>query len=251
MAYGFLAGLFVILSSIIGSVIGLIIKNISHKTNDTLLGFAAGVMLSAAFLGLLPEAFSEGSFGMIQVFSVVGVIVGAFFISAIDKFVPHVHLHSDGEIKEDNPDHTGKNKIMLLIIAIAIHNIPEGLATGLAFSEGITKEGLVIALSMVIQKLPEGLIVAVPLLKSGTSKKKTFLISLVVALMMLPGTIIGILLGTLPPLLLTFFNAFTFGAIVYVVSDEIIPESHEHGFQKNATFALIVGILMVVMIGYM
>ncbi len=250
MFYGFLAGLFVILSSILGSVIGLVIKNISHKTNDTLLGFAAGVMLSAAFLGLLPEAFYGDGFSIIHLFSILGVIVGSFFISAVDKFVPHIHIHSDGEIKEDNPDHSGKNKILLLIIAIAIHNIPEGLATGLSFANGITKEGLVIALSMVIQKLPEGLIVAVPLIKSGTSRKQTFLISLVVALMMLPGTIAGILLGTLPPLLLTFFNAFTFGAIIYVVSDEIIPESHEHGFQKNATFALIFGILMVVMISF-
>ena len=250
MYYGLLAGIFVILSSVLGSVIGLLIKNISHKTNDSLLGFAAGVMMSAAFLGLLPEAFLEDNTIFMNVIAIIGVLIGAFFISIIDKFVPHIHIHSDGEIKEDNPDHSGKNKILLLIIAIAIHNIPEGLATGLSFANGITKEGLIIALSMVIQKIPEGLIVTVPLLKSGTDKKKAFLISLVVAFMMLPGTVIGILLGTLPELLLMFFNAFTCGAIIYVVSDEIIPESHEHGFQKNATFALIIGILMVVMIGY-
>ena len=177
MLYGLLAGLSVILSSIAGSALGLVFKKISHKTNDCLLGFAAGVMLSAAFLGLLPSAFLEDNTLTLNILSVAGVFLGAFFISAIDKFVPHIHLHGDGEIKEDNPSHSGKNKILLLIIAIAIHNIPEGLATGLAFSNGITKEGIVIALSMIIQKIPEGLIVAVPLLMSGMSKKKTFLIS--------------------------------------------------------------------------
>lgn len=250
MIYGLLAGLLVILSSVLGSLLGLAFKKISHRTNDTLLGFAAGVMLSAAFLGLLPSAFLEDNTLFLNILSISGVMLGAFFISAVDKFVPHIHIHSDGEVKEDNPSHSGKNRILLLIIAIAIHNIPEGLATGLSFANGITKEGIVIALSMIIQKIPEGLIVAVPLIMSGMSKKKTFLISLLVAFMMLPGTVLGILLGTLPSVLYMFFNAFTFGAIAYVVSDEIIPESHEHGFQKSATFALVVGVLMVVMISY-
>lgn len=250
MLYGFLAGLTVILSSILGSVIGIGLKKISHKTNDCLLGFAAGVMISAAFLGLLPAAFLENNTIYLNLLCISGVIAGAFFISVIDKFVPHIHIHSDGEIKEDNPSHSGKNRILLLIIAIAIHNIPEGLATGLSFANGITREGIIIAISMIIQKIPEGLIVSVPLLMSGYSRKKTFLISSVVALMMLPGTVAGILLGTLPQILYMFFNAFTFGAIVYVVSDEIIPESHEHGFQKGATFSLIAGIIMVVLISY-
>lgn len=249
MLYGFLAGLTVIISSISGSVLGILVKKISHKTNDALLGFAAGVMLGAAFLGLLPSAFLDTNTIKLNLLAVLGVFLGALFISVIDKFVPHIHIHSDGEIKEDNKKYKSTNRILLLIIAIAIHNIPEGLATGLSFAEGLTKEGLIIALSMVVQKIPEGLIVAVPLIMSGMSKAKTFLISLIVALMMLPGVILGIILGTLPPVLLLFFNAFTFGAIIYVVSDEIIPESHEHGFQKNATFALITGILMVVLIG--
>lgn len=249
MLYGLIAGLLVILSSIFGSTLGLIFKKISHRTNDALLGFAAGVMLSAAFLGLLPNAFLEDNTIALNMFSIVGIFVGAAFISVIDKFTPHIHLHNDGEeMAQDNQENKGYSKILLLIIAIAIHNIPEGLATGLSFANGLTKEGYVIALSMIIQKIPEGLIVAVPLLSSGVSRKKTFLTSLVVALMMLPGVIVGILLGTLPPVLYMFFNAFTFGAITYVVSDEIIPESHEHGYEKYATFALIFGVVMVSLI---
>lgn len=247
--YGFIAGLFVILASIVGSLSGLIFKKITHKINDTILGFAAGVMLAAAFIGLLPQAFE--SKGLIGIgIGVVGVIVGAIFISGIDKFVPHVHIDAgNGSLVESESKSLGKtNKVVLLIIAIAIHNIPEGLATGIAFSGGMTDNAKLIAVSMLIQKIPEGLIVMVPLLAMGMKKSKAIGISVIVGLMMLPGLIVGILLGTLPPMLISFFSAFTFGAIIYVISDEIIPESHEHGFQRSATFALIVGILAVMVI---
>ena len=103
---------------------------------------------------------------------------------------------------------------------------------------------------MIIQKIPEGLIVIVPLLGLGMKKSKAFMISALIAFMMLPGIILGVLLGALPVLLTSFFYAVTFGAIVYVVSDEIIPESHEHGNERAATFSLIAGILMVVLMQY-
>ena len=100
---------------------------------------------------------------------------------------------------------------------------------------------------MIVQKIPEGLIVAVPLLGMGMKRLKAFKISLLIAFMMLPGIVAGVLLGALPTLLSSFFYAFTFGAIVYVVSDEIIPESHEHGYQRAATFSLITGVIVVVL----
>lgn len=249
--YGFIAGLIVIFASIVGSLMGIVFKKITHKANDTILGFAAGVMIAAAFLGLLPTAFSiDGVIGIVT--GVVGVLVGAMFISGIDKFVPHAHFDNlNGEIvnSETLPSDKAKsNRVMLLIIAIAIHNIPEGLATGIAFSGGMTPSAKLVALSMIIQKIPEGLIVIVPLLSMGMKKGRAVWISVLVGLMMLPGLIAGVLLGTLPPLLIAFFNAFTFGAIIYVISDEIIPESHEHGFQRSATFALIAGVLVVMVI---
>ncbi len=125
--------------------------------------------------------------------------------------------------------------MLLLVIAIDIHNLPEGL----------------VALSMVIQKIPEGLIVMMPLLKLGMKRGRAFGLCCVVALMMLPGLVLGMLLGTLPGMLVSFFYAFTFGAIVYVISDEVIPESHEHGYQRHATFALIGGILSVMLLDLM
>lgn len=244
MIYGLIAGASVILASVIGSASGLVFKKISHKQNDTILGFAAGVMLGAAFLGLLPTAF-EGQDVIGLILAAVGVLIGAAFISMIDRFVPHIHF-DNGEIRESQTkSKSSSNKTLLLIIAIAIHNIPEGLATGIVFGNGVTDSAILVAISMVIQKLPEGLIVIVPLLKMGMSKKKAFGISLIVSAMMLPGVVAGVLLGGLPTLLTVFFYAFTFGAIIYVISDEIIPESHEHGHQRIATFALIIGVLTV------
>lgn len=248
MIYGLIAGGCVIFASIFGSSLGLMFKKISHRLNDTILGFAAGVMLAAAFLGLLPTAFDgQGVWGMLL--AVAGVVCGALFISLIDRFVPHIHF-DNGEMKESEAKNAAASRTLLLIIAIAIHNIPEGLATGIVFGNGVTDSAVLVAVSMVIQKIPEGLIVIVPLLGMGMSKGKAFRISLIVSAMMLPGVLIGIALGSLPALLTAFFYAFTFGAIVYVISDEIIPESHEHGHQRAATFALIAGVLTVAVMQY-
>lgn len=244
MVKSLLAGLIVALASVVGSIIGLIFKKISHKTNDTFLGFAGGVMLAAGFMGLLPDAFVGENWWQIAL-GVVGVLVGAVFISLIDKFVPHMHF--DNEHMKESETKSGKNRAMLLVIAIAIHNIPEGLATGIVFSGG-NANALMVVISMIVQKIPEGLIVVIPLLAMGMKKSKVFGISLVVAGMMLPGVVIGALLGALPQALTSFFYAFTFGAIVYVVSDEIIPESHEHGFERSSTFALLIGIIVVMLL---
>lgn len=233
------------LASMAGSLLGLLIKKISHRLNDTILGFAAGVMITAAFLGLLPTAFA-GTEIFNTFLASAGVLLGAMFISVIDRFVPHLHL-DNCDVKASETK-SSANRTLLLIIAIAIHNIPEGLATGIVFSDGITESARLVAISMFIQKIPEGLILIVPLLSLGMSKIKALQFSVLAALMMLPGIILGVILGSLPHTLTAFFYAFTFGAIIYVVSHEIIPESHEHGHERAATFALLIGILTVVVI---
>ncbi len=245
--YGIIAGICVIMAGVLGSALGLAFRKISHRTNDMILGFASGVMLTAAFLGLLPTAFEPFS-AVTAVIGAAGIFTGALLISFIDKFVPHIHF--DGGHMRDEHGKESSHRVLLLIIAIAIHNIPEGLATGIVFSEGITESALLVAASMIIQKIPEGLIVIVPLLGMGMKKLKAFGLSSLIAFMMLPGIIVGVLLGALPAMLTSFFYAVTFGAIVYVVSDEIIPESHEHNNERAATFALLAGVLMVVLMQY-
>ena len=248
MIYAIIAGCCVILTSVFGSVLGLIFRKITHRINDMFLGFAAGVMMAAAFLGLLPTAFSQSEFSAISV-AVFGIIAGAVFISLLDRFIPHIHIDG-GQMREESSPNPKANRTLLLVIAIAIHNIPEGLATGIVFGKGVSGNALMVAASMMIQKIPEGLIVMIPLLRMGMSKTRALLFSFGVALMMLPGVVIGAILGSLPVMLEILFYGFTFGAIIYVVSDEIIPESHEHGYQRYATFALIVGIITVAMMQY-
>lgn len=246
MYYSLIAGVCVILASILGSILGLLFRTVTPKINGAILGYAAGIMLAAAFLGLLPSGFVRTDPPGILC-GVLGVLGGAFFISLMDKFLPHLHF-DNGVLRESEAKGRGKNKILLLVLAIAIHNIPEGLATGIAFSGGMTDAAFLVAISMAIQKVPEGLIVIIPLLSLGASRAKALRIACLVSLMMLPGLLLGMLAGTLPLLLSSFFYAFTFGAIIYVISDEIIPESHEHGFQRHATFSLLFGILTVMLI---
>ncbi len=245
MLYGFIAGLAVMAAGIIGSAVALVFKRVSHRANDCIIGYAAGVMLAAAFVGLLPNVFyGQDVIGIIA--GISGIAAGAVSITFVDRFVPH--MHPNNREMDENSDKRGRNTTLLIVIAVAIHNIPEGLATGISFSQGITDSAFLVAVSMAVQKLPEGLIVTFPLLASGMKKGKAFLLSCLVALMMLPGLAAGVLLGALPPLLAAFFYAFTFGAIIYVVSDEIIPESHHNGFERWATFSLIGGILTVLLI---
>lgn len=250
MLYSLLGGLATIMCSVLGSVSGVFIKKISHKTNDMLLGYAAGVMLAAAFVGLLPDAFGGGSAGEILV-GTAGILAGAVCLSLADRFIPHSHFNGDEFSDSAAKSKHNASRVLLLVIAIAIHNIPEGLATGMALTGGITKEGLTVLFSMMLQKVPEGLIVSLPLISLGMKKSKALLCSVGVAMMMLPGVLFGILFGMLPQLLSVFFTAFTFGTIVYVISDEVIPESHANGHQKAATFSLLGGILRVSMINFL
>lgn len=238
-------GLWLVFSSFFGSCLGLIFKKISHKTNDIFLGFAAGIMLAAAFMGLLPNVFeSKNPLGIIL--GIIGIFLGGGLISLIDRFTPHLHFH-DNEWTEEG-GHSNKSKILLICIAIAIHNIPEGLATGISYSNGM-ENGLVMTISMALQKIPEGLIVVLPLLAVGMSKGKALLYSLLIAFMMVPGLILGIIFGSFPHVLIGFFNAFTFGAIIYVIADEIIPTSHEHGFEKLSSFSVLLGIISAALVG--
>lgn len=234
----------VILVSWVGSIIGILVKNISHKVNDILVGFSAGIMLAACFLGFLPQSL-EVTQGWEVLIPISAIFVGALVVCLFDKYLPHQHF-SDGQLVDSEAKSNSGNKVLLIVIALAIHNIPEGLAVGLAIRQG--QEGVMMLVSILIQKLPEGLIVALPLLSVGMKKSKVLLYSTVVALMMLPGMLVGLLITSLPPLAVSFFMAFTFGCILYVVSDEMIPESHQHGYQRPATFAMLLGIVAVVLL---
>ena len=227
-------------ASVIGAVFGLIFKKISHKFNDIVLSFAAGIMLSAAVIGLiLPSLEYGGKNGII--FTVIGVFAGAICIDLMDKLVPHLHKLS-GADSERHPEMQQKlNKVLLFVIAIAIHNLPEGLAAGVGFGTGNNSDALTIAAGIALQNIPEGMVIIAPMLSVGLSSKRAFLTAAITGVIEVVGTLIGYFAVSISEILLPFMLAFAGDTMLYVISDEMIPETHSHGNEKEATFSLITG----------
>lgn len=222
----------------IGSCIGFIFKKVSHKFTDIVLSFAAGVMLAAAVLGLiLPSLDYGGKFGLI--FTVVGIFAGAFCLNLIDKLVPHMHklVGVDGE---SHPN-SNLNKVLLFVTAIAIHNLPEGIAAGVGFGAGDTSQALLIAGGIALQNIPEGMVIISPMLAAGISPGRTMICGLMTGLVEVIGALIGYFAVSIASAILPFALAFAGGTMLYVISDEMIPETHAHGSERGATYALLVG----------
>ena len=232
-------------ATVIGSVIGFLFKNMSHRFSDIILSFAAGVMLSAAVFGLImPSLEYGGNYGIIT--TVVGIFAGSVCLNAIDKLVPHLHKIMGGE--EEIHNNANLSKVLLFVMAIAIHNLPEGIAAGVGFGSGNTSQALMIAGGIALQNIPEGMVVISPMLAAGVTPKKTFLCAMLTGLVEVVGTLIGYFAVSVSAFILPFALAFAGGTMLYVISDEMIPETHAHGSERGATYALIAGFcLMLIM----
>ncbi len=225
-------------ATIIGSLIGFLFKKISHRFSDIVLSFAAGVMLAAAVLGLvLPSLEYGGKFGI--VITVAGIFVGAVCLNLVDKLVPHLHKMIGSDI--ESHQNTNLSKVLLFVTAIAIHNLPEGIAAGVGFGSGNTSQAFMIAGGIALQNIPEGMVIIGPMLSAGVAPKKTFLLAMVTGLVEVIGTLIGYFAVSLASAILPFALAFAGGTMLYVISDEMIPETHAHGSERGATYALLVG----------
>lgn len=225
-------------ATIIGSVIGFLFKNISHAFSDIVLSFAAGVMLSAAVLGLiLPSVEYGGKAGLVV--TIAGIFAGAFCLNLIDKLVPHLHRL----VGADTEAHHNANlsKVLLFVTAIAIHNLPEGVAAGVGFGSGDTAQALVIAGGIALQNIPEGMVIIGPMLAAGVTPKRTFVCAMITGLVEVVGTLLGYGAVRIASAILPFALAFAGGTMLYVISDEMIPETHAHGSERGATYALLVG----------
>lgn len=221
-----------------GSLIGFIFKKISHRFSDIVLSFAAGIMLAAAVLGLiLPSLEYGGKYGLIT--TVAGIFAGALCLNLIDKLVPHLHKLVGPDIESHN--NTNLSKVLLFVTAIAIHNLPEGIAAGVGFGSDNQTQALLIAGGIALQNIPEGMVIIGPMLAAGVSTKKALIIGLITGLVEVVGTFIGYFAVTLSSAILPFALAFAGGTMLYVISDEMIPETHAHGAQRGATYALLVG----------
>ena len=225
-------------ATIIGSLIGFIFKNLSHKFSDIVLSFAAGVMLSAAVLGLImPSLEYGGKFGLL--ITIAGIFAGALCLNLIDKIVPHLHKLMGAESEDHN--NANLSKVLLFVTAIAIHNLPEGIAAGVGFGSGNTSQALMIAGGIALQNIPEGMVIIGPMLAAGISPKKTFISAMITGLVEVLGTLIGYFAVSVASAILPFALEFAGGTMLYVISDEMIPETHAHGSERGATYALLVG----------
>ena len=230
-------------ATVFGAAMGFIFKKISHRFSDIVLAFAAGVMLAAAVLGLIIPAFDYTErFGLLIVIG--GIFAGALCLVAIDRLVPHLHKLAGGT-EEAHPGNDRLNKVLLFVMAIGIHNLPEGIAAGVGFGAGNTGDALMIALGIALQNIPEGMVIIGPMLAAGIPPRKTFLYATLTGVVEVVGTFIGYFAVSLATAVLPFALAFAGGTMLYVVSDEMIPETHAHGSEKGATFALLVGFCLM------
>lgn len=234
-------------ATIVGSIIGLMIKEITHKFSDIVLSFAAGIMLAASILGLiLPSVDYGGRLGVLV--TVAGIFVGAVCLNLIDKFVPHLHKLAGVDSEEHN--NADINKVLLFVTAVAIHNLPEGIAAGVGFGSGDMSQALMISGGIALQNIPEGMVIIAPMLAAGISAKRTFICAVLTGLIEIVGTFIGYFAVSVSEAILPFALAFAGGTMLYVISDEMIPETHAHGSERGATYALLIGFCIMLITNF-
>ena len=232
-------------ATVLGALIGFLIGKVPHKYNDAILGFAAGVMLAASFVGLIQPAMERGGVWV----TVFGLFFGAVFLNLMDKFTPHLH-HLAGVDQETHRNNASLQKVLLFVIAIGIHNLPEGIAAGVSFGTEDTAAALTVAAGIALQNVPEGMVIIGPLLTAGVSRRRTFVIALATGLVEVVGTFLGYFAVHLVSSLLPFALAFAGGTMLYVISDEMIPETHAHGYERMATFSLLAGIAVMLVMDF-
>lgn len=246
VAAGILASLIAGLATAIGGIPALFTRRVPERVQDGLLGFSAGVMLAATFFSLIVPAIEQGGGGLRgALMAALGLILGGVFLDVMDKYSPHTHFIKG---PEGGAATASLAKIWLFIIAITIHNFPEGLAVGVGVGGGDLATGLSLTLGIGLQNIPEGLAVALALLSEKYPPGEVFLITLLTGLVEPVGAAFG--LGTvmlLGPLIPVAF-AFAGGAMLFVISDEIIPETHRRGFERTATYMLLVGFIVMMLL---
>lgn len=245
---GTLGGFVAMAATTLGGSAVLFGRSLSTRASDTLLGFAAGVMLSAAYFSLILPGLevaeeSTGSELIAALIAGAGVALGAGFVAWLNWTLPHEHFSSGPE----GGDAKAMARIWLFVIAITIHNFPEGLSIGVAFGEG-QASGLSVMTGISIQDIPEGLAVAVALVGRGYAPSRAFLVAVGTGLVEPLGAFAGSIAVSVSTGLLPWGLTFAAGAMLYIISHEIVPETHRNGHQDRATAGLFVGLILMMLL---
>ncbi|MGB9906516.1 MAG: ZIP family metal transporter [Candidatus Saccharicenans sp.] len=250
-----LATTFTYLMTAAGAASVLFLKKVNRRLLDLMLGFAGGVMIAASFWSLLDPAIELSKNRSLPLWfpPAAGFLAGAGFLFLLDRTLPHLHLFLPEELAEGLKTHW--RKTTLLVLAITLHNIPEGLAVGVAFgaaSLDVPKTtlggALALAIGIGLQNLPEGLAVSGPLRAAGLSRRKSFFLGQLSGLVEPVAGILGALAVSRMIVILPYALAFAAGAMIFVVVEEVIPESQSSGKSDLATIGLIAGFLLMMIL---
>lgn len=246
---GVLASLGAGLMTGVGAIPVLFGHSMSKRTNDMLLGFAAGVMISASYFSLILPGLDAADelYGSVLASALIagaGLALGAIAVAVLNNTLPHEHFITG----PDGADAGALAKIWLFIIAITIHNFPEGMAVGIGFGGGNVTNGMSLATGIGLQNAPEGLAVAVALRGQGYSRWKSFGLALLTGLVEPVGGALGVGLIHVSVHVLPWGLSFAAGAMLYIISHEIIPETHRNGYQNYATTGLLVGLILMMVL---
>ncbi|WP_026700865.1 ZIP family metal transporter [Salibacterium aidingense] len=229
------------LATAIGAIPAVILKNTTHQAKDMLLAFSAGMMMAASTFELIPESLTLGGYSAV----IFGIFLGMFVLTMLEQNIPHEHIEQNHTRRRMEMNMIDR-KALLVITAITLHNIPEGLSVGVSYNSGIEGLGFLIALAIGVQNAPEGFIVAFFLVQQGVRKTSAFVIAACTGLMEWIAAFLGFWLTSFASTLVPVGLAFAAGSMIYIVYKELIPESHGDGFALSATYSFTGGLLLMI-----
>ncbi len=246
---GLVGGLVITFFNLVGALVILVWRNPSGRSLDAALGFAAGVMLTASFTSLILPGIDAGGLWPV----VVGMLLGAVALDRADVWVPHVHVLVTGRRRSDAAAGGALDGrfvgVILFIVAITLHNMPEGLAVGVAFGGGDIRDAISLMLAIGIQNMPEGLAVSVAARNAGMGGSwYAAFTGIRAGLVEIPLAVLGAWAVASAAPLLPYAMGFAAGAMLFVVSDEIIPETHARGHERIATIGTMLGVIIMLVL---
>ncbi|MEO6033308.1 MAG: ZIP family metal transporter [Burkholderiaceae bacterium] len=230
----------------LGALLAIGLRSVSSRAQDVMLGFAAGMMLAASFFSLILPGLAAaqditGSAPAASFVVVVGLTLGVFLMLGLDYFTPHAHE----ETGTHGPDVKRMSRVWLFVLAIVLHNLPEGIAIGVSFANGDMSVGLPLTTAIAIQDIPEGLAVALALRAIGLSTTRAVLVAIASGIMEPIGALVGIGMSSGFAMAYPISLGLAAGAMIFVVSHEVIPETHRNGHETSATVGLMAGFALM------
>lgn len=231
----FLGAAFSAMATAIGAIPVMFMRDMAHRKKDILLAYTAGIMVAASIYGLIPSALKLSNLSVLF----FGILLGTAVLTLLEKYLPHVDLNHSGSTMD-------RSRAMLFLIAMSIHNLPEGLSVGVSYASSQYDLGPLVSLAIGLQNVPEGFLIALFLITSHVRRIRAFLYTGITGVVELIAALIGLKFAGTFTGLVPYGLAFAAGAMLFVVYKELIPESHGDGNEVPATFSFIIGLITMV-----